>query len=154
MSFSLRCSDKQPLGYIIHEASALSRVRFPVRQFGGIYIFAIGSPCQENRAWHSCFPAITIIPNYYWVTGVFAIIVSVIVFIWTIAFVQWEYGGWVLILLSIIQFLVGGGYISPFFASSLVWSRQGYRQRSPGGTHTPLFSGGPSSQRFGCGPCF
>ena len=35
MSFPLRCSDKQALGYITHEASTLSRVSFPVRQFVG-----------------------------------------------------------------------------------------------------------------------
>jgi hypothetical protein len=91
----------------------------------GIYIFAIGSPCQANREWHSCFPAMTIIPHYYWVTGVLAIIVSVIVFIWALAFLQWEYGGLVLILLSIIQLLVGGGYISPIlcFIAGLVGTR-------------------------------
>jgi hypothetical protein len=33
MSFPLRCSDKQVLGYITHEASTLSRVSFPLRQF-------------------------------------------------------------------------------------------------------------------------
>src|SRR6266567_6991143 len=35
MSFPLRCKNKQTLGYITHEASTLSRVRFPVRQCGG-----------------------------------------------------------------------------------------------------------------------
>src|SRR6266704_2846929 len=33
MSFPLRSIDKQALGYITHEASTLSRVRFSVRQF-------------------------------------------------------------------------------------------------------------------------
>ncbi len=95
---------------VIHGASEILRGNGDP---GGIYISAMGSPCQANSAWHLCFPAITIIPNHYWVTGVFAISVSVIVCIWTIAFVQWEYGGLVLMLLSIIQLLVGGGYISP-----------------------------------------
>src|SRR6266702_8117452 len=35
MSFPLRWKNKQTLGYITHEASTLSRVRFPVRQFAG-----------------------------------------------------------------------------------------------------------------------
>ena len=77
----------------------------------GIYIFALGPPCQANSEWHSCFPAMTIIPNFL-VTGVVAIIVSFIIIIWAAAFVQWKYGGMILILLSMIQFLVGGGYIS------------------------------------------
>jgi len=77
----------------------------------GIFIYAMGPPCHANRVWHLCFPAVTIIPNFF-VTGVLAIIVSLIVILWAAAFVQRKYGGLVLILLSIIQFLVGGGYIS------------------------------------------
>jgi hypothetical protein len=77
----------------------------------GIFILAVGPPCQANREWHSCFPAMTIIPNFF-VTGVLAIIVSLIVILWATAFVQRQYSGLFLILLSIIQFLVGGGYIS------------------------------------------
>ena len=38
MSFPLRCIDKQTLGYITHEASTLSRVRFSVRQFAAAKI--------------------------------------------------------------------------------------------------------------------
>lgn len=82
----------------------------------GIYIFANGSPCQPNSAWHSCIPAITFIPYYYWVTGVLAIIVSCIIIFWALfVFVQRKNGGWVLIPLSFIQLFVGGGYISPVF---------------------------------------
>lgn len=77
----------------------------------GILIHAMGSPCQANMAWHLCFPAITIIPNFF-ITGVLAIIVSVIVIIWAALFVQRKNGGLVLIVLAIIQLLVGGGYIS------------------------------------------
>lgn len=79
---------------------------------GGISILAKGPPCQANRVWHSCFPAVTIIPNIF-VTGVLAIIVSLIIVVWAAAIVQRKYGGLVLILLSIIQFIVGGGIISP-----------------------------------------
>jgi hypothetical protein len=91
----------------------------------GIYIFAIDSHCQANRAWHSCFPAMTIIPHYYWVTGVLAIIVSLIIIFWSAVFVQRKNGGLVLILLSIIQLLVGGGDISPIlcFIAGLVGTR-------------------------------
>ena len=78
---------------------------------GSIMIIAMGPPCQANTAWHGCESAMTIIPNFF-VTGVLAIIVSLIVILWAAAFVQRKYGGLVLILLSIIQFLVGGGYIS------------------------------------------
>jgi hypothetical protein len=63
-------------------------------------------------------PAVTIIPNLF-VTGVLAVIVSLLVVIWSVAFVQRKNGGAVLLLLSIIQFLVGGG-IAPLFPAITV----------------------------------
>ncbi|HVP17159.1 MAG TPA: hypothetical protein VMT42_07315 [candidate division Zixibacteria bacterium] len=50
----------------------------------------------------------TIIPNFL-VTGILAIIVSIIVIIWAAKFIQRKNGSLVLILLSTILFLVGGG---------------------------------------------
>ncbi len=78
----------------------------------GVFILAMGPPCQANRVWHDCYPAMTIIPNFF-VTGVLTIIVSLFVILWAAVFVQRKNGGLVLILLSIIQLLVGGGFISP-----------------------------------------
>ena len=77
---------------------------------GGIYILAMGPPCQTTKAWHACEPAMTIIPNYF-ISGAFAILVSLIVIIWAAAFVQRKYGGLILIMLSILQLIVGGGFI-------------------------------------------
>jgi len=90
----------------------------------GIFILAVGPPCQANRVWHYCYPAMTIIPNFF-VTGVLVIIVSLIVILWAAVFVQRKNGGLILILLSIIQFLVGGGLISPLlcFIAGVVGTR-------------------------------
>lgn len=57
-------------------------------------------------------PAMTIIPNLL-ITGVLAIIVSISIMIWAVAFVQRQNGGPVLILLSILLLLVGGGFGPP-----------------------------------------
>ena len=73
---------------------------------GSIMINAKGPPCLPPPL--GCEPAMTIIPNFF-VTGVLTIIVGLIVVIWAAAFVQRKHGGLVLILLSIIQLLVGGG---------------------------------------------
>jgi len=59
-------------------------------------------------------PAMTIVPNFL-VTGVLAIIFGLIVAAWAGVFVQRKNGGLVLILLSIIMLLVGGGLIPPIF---------------------------------------
>jgi hypothetical protein len=58
-------------------------------------------------------PALTVVPNFL-ATGILAIIVSLIVTVWAVAFVQRKNGGVVFILLSIIQLFVGGG-IAPLF---------------------------------------
>lgn len=57
-------------------------------------------------------PGITIIPNLL-VTGILTLIVSLSLMIWAAAFVQRKNGGWILILLSVIMLLVGGGVGPP-----------------------------------------
>jgi len=74
----------------------------------GIMMNAIGPPCQGS----SCFPAMTVIPNFL-VTRVVAIIFSLVVLGWAAVLVQRKNGGSVLILLSIMLLLVGGGFLPP-----------------------------------------
>jgi len=76
-----------------------------------IMIDAIG-PAQ--RFWeYGTESALTIIPNFF-VTGIVAIIVGLLVTIWAGAFIDRKYGAGVLMLLSI----VGGGF-APIFMSIL-----------------------------------
>ncbi|HEY4675206.1 MAG TPA: hypothetical protein VIH48_04040 [Candidatus Bathyarchaeia archaeon] len=72
----------------------------------GLVIDAIG-PAQ--KLWPGATePAFTIIPNFF-VTGILAMIVGLLVTIWAVAFVQRRHGALILLLLSIMLFLVGGG---------------------------------------------
>jgi len=57
-------------------------------------------------------PAMTIVPNLF-VTGILAILSSLIFIGWATLFVQKKHGGLVLILLSVIMLLVGGGFAPP-----------------------------------------
>lgn len=57
-------------------------------------------------------PAMTIVPNLL-VTGILAIFTSLIFLVWATLFVQRKHGGLVLILLSIVMLLVGGGIFPP-----------------------------------------
>ena len=59
-------------------------------------------------------PAMTIIPSFL-VTGVLTVIFGLIVAVWATKFVQRKNGGLVLIFLSIIMLLVGGGLFPPVF---------------------------------------
>jgi hypothetical protein len=78
----------------------------------GIMIDAIG---PEQRFWeYGTETALTIIPNFF-VTGILAMIVGLLVTIWAAAFVQRKYGARVLFFLSIILWLVGGGFAPIFF---------------------------------------
>jgi hypothetical protein len=71
----------------------------------GTIIDAIGS----TKMWlGDPAPAFTLVSNYL-VTGILAFIISLIVIIWAIAFIQIKKGWAVWICLSILQLLVGGG---------------------------------------------
>jgi hypothetical protein len=57
-------------------------------------------------------PAMTIVPNLL-LTGVLNIVVSLAVIVWSAVFVQRKGGGRVLMVLSIVMLLVGGGFGPP-----------------------------------------
>jgi hypothetical protein len=79
----------------------------------GIMIQAIG-PAQ--RFWsHGGEPAMTLIPNFL-ITGILAMLVGGLVMLWSVAFIQRKHGGLMLILLSVLQLLVGGGIMPIFLA--------------------------------------
>lgn len=54
--------------------------------------------------------AMTVIPNFL-LTGILAIIISCLVIIWSMIFVHKKYGVIILLALSIMQMLVGGGWV-------------------------------------------
>jgi uncharacterized PurR-regulated membrane protein YhhQ (DUF165 family) len=77
-----------------------------------IWIDAIG---PSQKFWeYATEKAITIAPNFF-VAGVLAIIVGFLVTIWAAAFIQRKYGASILFLLSILLWLVGGGFAPIFF---------------------------------------
>jgi len=77
----------------------------------GVLINAIG---PEQRLWeYATLHAFTLIPNML-VTGILAIIFGLLATLWAVAFIDRKSGPWVMFLLSIILFLVGGGFGPPF----------------------------------------
>ncbi|MDT8307803.1 MAG: hypothetical protein RRC07_17845, partial [Anaerolineae bacterium] len=61
-------------------------------------------------------PALTIIPNLL-VSGVLTILFSLTLMIWAIWFVERKHAGWVLIGLSLLLLLVGGGFGPPLLGT-------------------------------------
>ena len=78
----------------------------------GLVINSIGPPCVPEEVWNACEPAMTIIPNYL-ITGVLAVILGLLILIWSLAFIQRKRGGVILILPSVALLLFGGGLFPP-----------------------------------------
>ena len=78
---------------------------------GGLVISAIGPPCEPSTAWHACEPALTVVPDVL-VGGVAAMGVALLVLVWVVFGLTRKHGGDVLFLLTIVLFLVGGGFVT------------------------------------------
>lgn len=63
-------------------------------------------------------PAMTVVPNLL-ATGILAILISLIFLVWATMFVHTKHGGLVLILLSVVMLLVGGGFGPPILGVML-----------------------------------
>ena len=80
-----------------------------------LMIDAIG---PSQRFWeYGVERALTVVPNFF-VTGIIAIVFGILVTIWTVVFIDRKYGAGVLMLLSILLWLIGGGF-APIFTSIL-----------------------------------
>jgi hypothetical protein len=75
---------------------------------GGIVISTIGPDYLMNEDF--TYYAVTIIPNFL-VTGILATISSILVILWSVRYVQRENGALILFFLSVIQVLVGVGWV-------------------------------------------
>lgn len=77
------------------------------------FMFAsIGAPCIPEKAWHACEPAMTLLPNLL-LAGSLTVFISLLVILWSAAFIHRRNGGSLLILLSVVLLLVGGGVFPP-----------------------------------------
>ena len=84
----------------------------------GLFVQAIG---PANRMWvYGTEDAFTLIPNFL-ITGIFAMILSLIVMIWCIGFIHKKNGPRIFILLCVLLFLVGGG-VAQVVGFILVWA--------------------------------
>jgi len=78
----------------------------------GLMIASLGPPCDPEMVWNLCEPAMTVVPSFL-LTGILATVIGVFTMIWSAAFVQRKHGGLVLMLLSVVLLLVGGGLFPP-----------------------------------------
>lgn len=101
----------------------------------GLLISSIGPPCDPDKVWHLCEPAMTIIPSFL-VTGITATILGLIIMIWSVRSLHKRQGGIILGLLCVALLLVGGGLIPPIIgfvgAAMAAWPHRRTEVRSNG----------------------
>ena len=73
---------------------------------------SMGPPCEPEKIWNACEPAMSIMPNFL-ITGILTVILGLLIIILSAAFVQRKNGGVILILLSVALLLFGGGLFPP-----------------------------------------
>lgn len=79
---------------------------------GGLFISAIG---EAQKMWpHGNEPAFTLIPNFL-ISGIAAMVVGVLLIVWSLFFVQRKNGPTVLLFLFVLLLLVGGGVAQIIF---------------------------------------
>jgi hypothetical protein len=80
---------------------------------GRMLIDAVGA---GNPLWHGGpAPAVTIISTML-VTGIVAVLASLLTAVWAVGFIQIKFGGFFLAMLALEQLLVGGGIAQPMLA--------------------------------------
>ncbi|HEX9117182.1 MAG TPA: hypothetical protein VGA61_14030 [Anaerolineae bacterium] len=80
----------------------------------GLMFASMGAPCETEKAWNACEPALSIVPNYL-ITGILACALGLIILVWASAFMPRRRSGVMLILLSLTLLLFGGGVFPPLF---------------------------------------
>lgn len=76
----------------------------------GLLIYAIGPACDPELIWHSCFPALTLMPTYL-VSGISAVLVSLYLLVWVIEFSEANHAARLTALFSLLLLPFGGGFV-------------------------------------------
>jgi len=102
----------------------------------GLMIASLGPPCEPDKIWNACEPAMTVIPSFL-VSGIVATLLGIITMIWAAAFVHKKRGGLILILLSVALLLTGGGIFPPVigFVAGIIATKinKAFPKWAPGG---------------------
>ncbi len=88
----------------------------------GLVFNAIG---PGQRIWEfATLHALTLVPNLL-ATGILAVLVGLLGAIWAVVFIDRKSSPWIMFVLSIILFLVGGGFGPPSMGQLPAWSQLG-----------------------------
>ncbi|WP_152031839.1 hypothetical protein [Longilinea arvoryzae] len=99
-----------------------------------LMIASMGTPCIPEQAWNRCEPALTLLPTFL-VTGIAALILGLVILVWSAAFLRRKSGSWILMGLCGALLVCGGGFFPPLIG--LVGGLCGLA------IHKPLDTGAP-----------
>ncbi len=101
-----------------------------------LVISSIGPPCVPEEVWNACEPALTIIPDFL-ITGILAVIFGLAVLLWSAFSLGQKGSGAVLVGLSLVLLLFGGGFFPPLIGlvagTSALSIHRPLPKREPGG---------------------
>jgi hypothetical protein len=83
-------------------------------------------------------PALTLIPNML-LSGILTVLVSIILILWTVKYVDRKNGGLILILLSLVLLPIGGGFVPPLMGFIVGGFGMRMNNRSEWSTERTLF---------------
>jgi hypothetical protein len=80
----------------------------------GFVFPSMGTPCVPEQVWNACEPALTLLPTLR-AAGGLTVLISLLILVWSLFFLQHRSGGAMLITLSVLLLLAGGGIFPPLF---------------------------------------
>jgi len=97
----------------------------------GWLIYAIGPACDPELVWHSCFPAITVLPTFP-ASGIAAILISLYLLVWVTEFSETMFATRLIAIFSILLLPFGGGFVPVYIGllASLSLALHGSRWRN------------------------
>jgi hypothetical protein len=78
----------------------------------GLMFPSMGPPCAPEKIWSACEPAMSILPSLL-ITGILTVLLGLLIIFWSGTFLHRQHGGRVLMVLSVVQLLLGGGFFPP-----------------------------------------
>lgn len=95
-----------------------------------LLIQAVGAPCQPDKIWHACLPALSLLPNLQ-LAGMITVVISILLLYWAVFRIGHRLSFGVMIGLSVALLLSGGGFVPVWIGLSAGLAVQ-FDRRHPG----------------------
>lgn len=97
----------------------------------GVFIQAMGDPCQPEAVAHACLPALTLIPHFL-ISGSLALIVSGEVLIWSLLRLRRNVPVLPVVVAALLMLVTGAGFFPVFYALIAAATATQIQREQPG----------------------